>query len=255
MSKYSRLPPCVSTHALAFGYIILLSSKLPFCTCTLIVTNVDSFQAPLVIPGNQPTDKHKLALLYLPMGIVGLTCCFAGEPMLHAMPPTLLLFLVSLAWVAAPLILAAVPTPINYVSRTQAWHRTVARPNHIHSQWSTIFPSMLCVTAGINLTFNISITFLSEIQKPEYQGLCGAICSILLGLAFAFSLPIAQIVMTRVSGSDWTMYDLALLGPLSHDVMLLGYRSAFIYATVSAGVGMVLCTLLVRISIPGRTTE
>jgi len=50
------------------------------------------------------------------MGIVGLICCVAGEPILHAVPMTLLLFPIGLAWVAAPLILAAVPTPIRYVS-------------------------------------------------------------------------------------------------------------------------------------------
>lgn len=123
------------------------------------------------------------------------------------------------------------------------------------SQWSTVFPSMLSATAGINFTFTISIVFLSSVQPPSYQGLCGAICSILLGLAFAFSLPIAQIVMTQVSGSNWIMDSSAPLGSSEEADMLLGYRSAFIYATASAGVGLAACVLFVRIPTPGRMGE
>lgn len=75
-----------------------------------------SFQAPAVTSDDLATHQTKLAIWYLPMGIVGLLCCVLGEPVLHAMPNTLLLCLVGLAWVAAPLVLAVVPTPIGYVS-------------------------------------------------------------------------------------------------------------------------------------------
>lgn len=131
------------------------------------------------------------------------------------------------------------------------------QPHCIHHtnhplQWSTVFPSMLCATIGINFTFTISIVFLSSVQKSEYQGLVGAICSILLGLAFAFSLPIAQIVMTQVSGSNWIMDGPAPLGSSAEEDMLLGYSSAFLYATVSAGLGLAVCAVLVRIPRPER---
>ena len=81
---------------------------------------------------------------------------------------------------------------------------------------------MLCATAGINFTYTLSIIFLCSVQPPAYQGLCGAFCSILLGLAFAFSLPIAQIVMTQVSGSNWIMEDAAPLGSSQEAKTLLG---------------------------------
>jgi len=71
---------------------------------------------PAVTSDDLARHQTKLAIWYLPMGIVGLICCVAGEPILHAVPMTLLLFPIGLAWVAAPLILAAVPTPIRYVS-------------------------------------------------------------------------------------------------------------------------------------------
>lgn len=119
-------------------------------------------------------------------------------------------------------------------------------------QWSTVFPSMLCATIGINFTFTISIVFLSSVQKLEYQGLCGAICSILLGLAFAFSLPIAQIVMTQASGQNWIITDAAALGASVNADLRFGFRTAFIYATVSAGLGLVICALFVRIPKPTR---
>jgi len=165
------------------------------------------------------------------MAIAGLVCCILVEPLLHAVHLKLLLIITALLWIAGPVILAASPLPLDY--------------------WANAFPSVLCATAGINLTFTISIVYLTAVQPPESQGLCGAMCSIFLGLAFAFSLPIGQIVMTKVSGRNW-MID----APKERDAydeddrssMIVGYRAAFIYAAVSAGLGLVLC--LCGVSIP-----
>jgi MFS family permease len=165
------------------------------------------------------------------MAISGLVCCILVEPLLHAVHMKMLLLITALLWIAGPVILAVSPLPLNY--------------------WANAFPSVLCATAGINLTFTISIFYLTTVQPTESQGLCGAMCSIFLGLAFAFSLPIGQIVMTKVSGTNWMIdapVDEATYDDDDRNSMILGYRAAFIYAAVSAGLGLILC--LFGVSIP-----
>lgn len=166
------------------------------------------------------------------MAIAGLICCVIVEPLLHAVHMKVLLVVTACIWIAAPTILAASPLPLSY--------------------WANVFPSVLCATAGINFTFTISMVYLTAVQPPELQGLCGAMCSIFLGLAFAFSLPIGQIIMTKVSGKNWMIdaprersdYDES-----DRESMILGYRAAFVYAAVSAALGLGFC--IFGVSIPG----
>lgn len=191
-----------------------------------------SFQNPLVNTSNLTNEQVTLALWYLPMAIAGLVCCVIVEPLLHAVHMKLLLVGTACIWIAAPTILAASPLPLSY--------------------WANAFPSVLCATAGINLTFTISMVYLTAVQPPELQGLCGAMCSIFLGLAFAFSLPIGQIIMTKVSGRNWMIDAPKEQSAYEEDgrqSMIVGYRAAFIYAAVSAGLGLILCVL--GVSVPG----
>lgn len=158
------------------------------------------------------------------MAIAGLICCVTVEPLLHVFHLKLLLIITACIWIAAPTILAASPIPLSY--------------------WSNVFPSVICATIGIDLTFTISMVFLTAAQPSEWQGLCGAMCSIFLGLAFAFSLPIGQIIMTKVSGRNWMIdapKELSAYDDDDRQSMVSGYRAAFIYAAVSAGVGLLLC--------------
>jgi MFS family permease len=181
---------------------------------------------------NLANEQVTLALWYLPMAIAGLVCCIVVESLLHAVHIKLLLVVTACIWIAAPTILAASPLPLSY--------------------WANAFPSVLCATAGINVTFTISIVYLTAVQPPELQGLCGAMCSIFLGLAFAFSLPIGQIIMTKVSGRNWVAdapNDPSAYEEVDRQSMILGYRAAFVYAAVSAGVGLVLCVF--GVGVPG----
>ena len=189
-----------------------------------------SFQNPLANSSNLHNNQIILALWYLPMAIAGLVCCVAVEPLLHAVHMKILLIGTACLWIAAPVTLIASSLPLNY--------------------WANAFPSILFATAGINLTFTISIVYLTTVQPPELQGLCGAMCSIFLGLAFAFSLPIGQIVMTKVSGKNWMMdspTDDSAYDDNDRQSMIIGYRAAFVYATVSAGLGLGLCVFGVSI--------
>ncbi|EME40693.1 hypothetical protein DOTSEDRAFT_177826 [Dothistroma septosporum NZE10] len=151
-----------------------------------------------------------LAIWYTPTAVGGLLLCVLSGRLLHIVPVTAALLVSALAWIASPLLLALCPLPLNY--------------------WAYVMPSMLCATLGIDLTFTISCVFLSATQPLRYQGLAGAMSSILVNLAMSFSLSISEIVSEKAEREMW------------------GFRTAFIYGAASAGIGLIVCVLFVRIS-------
>ncbi|PIA89636.1 Drug resistance protein [Cercospora beticola] len=171
-----------------------------------------------------------LAAWYTPTAIGGLILCVAGGALLHVIPIMILLIISGIAWIGAPLLLAMAPLPVHY--------------------WSFVMPSMLCATIGIDLTFTISCVYLSAVSPLRYQGLAGAVSSILVNLAMSFSLSISEIVAVKAE-SAVVVPDYA--SPAEQMVFadqkaIRGYKYAFIYAAASAGCGLLIAMLFVRIS-------
>ena len=102
---------------------------------------------------------------------------------------------------------------------------------------------MVCGTLGIDLTYTISIVFLSSAQPLRLQGLTGAVCSLLVNLAISFGLSFAEIVENRafLPGDGLGRQDVLAR-------MKRSSRAAFWFATASAAVGVVIIVLFVRIS-------
>jgi len=174
-----------------------------------------------------------LSLWYTPMAVGGIIFCVISSSLLHIVPIKLLLILSGLAWVGAPLVFAVGPIPLTY--------------------WREVLPSMICGTLGIDLTFTIAAIFLSSSQPLKFQGVAGAVSSILVNLAMSFSLPISLIVKEAATRHvlDDTLDNEA-------DATVWGFRAAFIYGAVSAGCGLIVCIFFVRISrsvVSGRKRE
>lgn len=159
----------------------------------------------------------KLAAWYVPMAVGGFLIATTSGTLLHRIPPTLLLLGSGCAWICAPLLLAVADKRKGY--------------------WAFPFPSMLCATMGIDITFTISIVFFSSVSPLKYQGLAGAMSSILVNMGIASSLALAQIVENSVRHDD-------INDPLRNG---LAHRAAFWFATGSAGFGVALVVLFVRI--------
>lgn len=164
----------------------------------------------------------KLTLWYLPMAIGGFFIAVVGSSILHIIPIHYLLLCSAMAWIAASLLLALADPARGY--------------------WPFPFPAMIAGTLGIDLTFTISIVFLSAAQPAHLQGLAGAMCSILVNIAIAFSLAFAQMVETRVM-------DTVAATHTGHTAvqLLAGQRAAYWFALGSAAVGFVVIVLFVRI--------
>ena len=178
------------------------------------------FQILTIIAGSgiEPLSGMTLAVWYTPTAVGGIILCIVGGIIMHVVPIMILLLVSALAWIGAPLLLALAPLPLHY--------------------WEYVVPSMLCATIGIDLTFTVSIVFFSSVQPLRYQGLSGAVCSILVNLAMSFALSISEIVLEKESTRP----------ALDEIVLTAEFRATFIYAAASAGLGLVICVIFVRIS-------
>lgn len=187
------------------------------------------FQSPSATGTPDGIQGVTLALWYVPTALGGLVLCIAGGALLHIVPIMALLLVSALAWIAAPLLLALCPLPMSY--------------------WAFVMPSMLCATIGIDLTFTVSVVFLSAVQPLKYQGLAGAVSSILVNLAMSFSLSISEITDLEAEKSI-SLPDAGSPGwtEAKAEQSNWGFQAAFIYAAASAGLGLVITVLFVRIS-------
>jgi hypothetical protein len=182
-----------------------------------------SFVSPSATTDPESVKGIMLSLYYTPMAVGGILFCVIGSSVLHIVPIKLLLIISGLAWTGAPLIFALGPVPLHY--------------------WSEVLPSMICGTLGIDLTFTIAAIFLSSSQPLKFQGVAGAVSSILVNLAMSFSLPISLIVKEAAAAhvaSD-TIDGKA-------DSTLWGLRAAFIYGAASAACGLIVVIFFVKIS-------
>ena len=194
-----------------------------------LYNSAEFFQSPSGV--SQPASSGEaisgihLALWYAPTAIGGILLCVFSGAILHIVPIMALLLLSAVAWLAAPLLLALAPLPLNY--------------------WSYVLPSMLCATIGLDLTYTVSIIFLSSAQPLRYQGLSGAVSSSLINLGMSFALPTSEIAMKKAQESVEVPAD----DQVAMDKSLnTGFRATFFHATASAGLGLIICVLFVRIS-------
>lgn len=197
------------------------------------------FQSPELTGTPNGIQGVTLAAWYTPTAVGGLLLCILSGSILHIVPVMVLFFISAVAWVGAPLLLALCTLPVNY--------------------WAFVMPSMLCATIGIDLTYTVSVVFLTAVQPKKYQGMAGAVASILINLAMSFSLSISGIVAKKAESSIVVPepgspgFDDASFKRISWP-----FQAAFIYAAVSAGAGLIISVFFVRIStsaVAGKEAE
>lgn len=149
---------------------------------------------------------------YIPMILGGCIIVLCGGFVLHLLPGTVLVIFSGTAWIIAPLLFAIAPVGANY--------------------WAYIFPSMICATIGIDITFNVANIFITTSLPKKQQGLAGAIIMILLQLGISVFLGFADIVQT---------YTQPNLGERE------SYHITFWFEVACAGTALIILVLFVKI--------
>ncbi|KAK6435855.1 hypothetical protein LTR95_007953 [Oleoguttula sp. CCFEE 5521] len=197
---------------------------LPLCIACLfffasfgvwLYNSAEFFDSEIVTGVTGGLQGVMLSLWYTPLAVGGIILCVLNGWLSHRFHIQTVLILSGLAWVGAPLIFAVVPFPLHY--------------------WYEVLPSMLFATLGIDLTYTATTIALSSSQPQKYQGIAGAVTSILVNLAMSFSLPISLIVQHYATvGMPTDTVEQA------QQATLWGYKMAFVYGAASAGMGLVI---------------
>jgi MFS family permease len=149
---------------------------------------------------------------YVPMALGGCVIATFGGFVLHLLPGTILIIVSGISWIVAPLLFAIAPQNASY--------------------WVYIFPSMICATVGIDITFNVANIFITTSLPRKQQGLAGAVIMLLLHLGIAVMLGFADIVNT---------YTVARLG------MRRSYHAVFWFEVACASAALMILVLFVKI--------
>ncbi|KAF9880575.1 major facilitator superfamily transporter [Colletotrichum karsti] len=148
------------------------------------------------------------AVWYIPMIVGGLVIGTVGGFTLHLLPGRVLLAISGTGNLISVLLFAIIPDNPNY--------------------WAYVFPSMICATIGIDITYTVSNVFITTNLPAHRQGLAGALINSLLFLGISFFLGMGDVAV----------------GQTSHLGTKQSYKTAFWLAVGVAGVALVLYALV-----------
>ncbi|KAF1980874.1 MFS general substrate transporter, partial [Aulographum hederae CBS 113979] len=160
----------------------------------------------------------QMAIWFLPMAIFGVVMATVGGIVMSLIPFPYLLSLAGAGWIIAPLLLSFVPSD-----------------SSSKSYWAFIFPALLALTLGSDLTYTVSNIFMTNVQPLQYQGLAGAFASVLVNLGVSVSISLADILSSAVEVKNKPM---------------VAIRVVFWFAAGLSAAGLILCVLFVRIPKP-----
>ncbi|KAJ5306896.1 hypothetical protein PENANT_c003G04201 [Penicillium antarcticum] len=146
-----------------------------------------------------------------PMGVGGLILSVGGGMIFHKVPGTILMMISCLGYVGSGLFFAVIPPGGNY--------------------WAFVFPSMICGTIGIDISFNLANVFITTNLPKARQGLAGALINCTLHMGIAVMLGFADITQTQTEE----------LGTRK------SYKAVFWYQTGLAILGLLIVGFFVRI--------
>ncbi|KAJ9624760.1 hypothetical protein H2203_004710 [Taxawa tesnikishii (nom. ined.)] len=155
------------------------------------------------------------AAWFTPMCVGGLVLATIGGLILHLLPGRALLLLSGTAFILCPLLFAILPLEFSY--------------------WAYIFPSMICATLGIDITYNVSNVFITTSMPKARQGLAGAFINSLLFLGIAFFLSFADLAVSETKERG----------------QRASYKVVFWLATALSGSGLIIMFLGVKIGKAG----
>lgn len=97
--------------------------------------------------------------------------------------------------------------------------------------WAYIFPSMLCATLGIDVTYNVTNIFITTSMPKARQGLAGGLINSLLFLGISFFLGLADLAVTQTEDQG----------------KKASYKVALWFGTACAAFGLIVMFLGVKI--------
>ncbi|CAG8945915.1 unnamed protein product [Penicillium salamii] len=204
----------VVTNPLLPGDIFKVRYMLPLVISLLLLygtLGIFLLYAVLYMSDIMGASPMQIVAWTAPMGVGGLILSVGGGMIFHKVPGTILMLISCLGYVGSGLLFAVIPVGGNY--------------------WAYVFPSMICGTIGIDISFNLANVFITTNLPKARQGLAGALINCTLHMGIAVMLGFADIVQTQTVD----------LGTRR------SYKAVFWYETGLAILGLIIVALFVRI--------
>lgn len=171
VEKYIATCPLIPHSFVAKAQIpALLTSLFLFYGCLGIFL----LHASQYMEQSMGANPLRVVAWYTPMIVGGCIISIFGGYVLHLVSGTLLLVIAGFSWTIAPLLFAIAPQDATY--------------------WKYVFPSMVCATFGIDVTFNVCNIHITTNTSKNQQGFAGAIIAFLLHCGGTTCLALADIV-------------------------------------------------------------
>jgi hypothetical protein len=140
------------------------------------------------------------AAWFTPMAVGGLILAVGGGFVLHLLPSRVLMIISGIGFLLSVLLFAIMPAQTTSPSGDLT-------PSNKFLFWAYIFPSMLCATIGIDITFNVTNIFITTAMPRRLQATASGLINNLLYLGVSFWLGIGELavsvtIQTRGGSTD-----------------------------------------------------
>ncbi|KAI1852023.1 hypothetical protein JX265_008172 [Neoarthrinium moseri] len=130
------------------------------------------------------TTPLQTAAWFTPLAVGGMFLAIGGGLALHLLSGRILLIISSLGFLASSLLFALIPD------------QSATGDSTSFVYWAYVFPSMLCGTIGVDITFNVTNIFITTAMPARLQATAGALINSLLYLGMAFWLGIGELAVS-----------------------------------------------------------
>ena len=159
------------------------------------------------------------AAAFVPMVISGISVNVFIAFMMHRIPGQILLFVGLTAFMVSSLLMALTPIHLTY--------------------WAMIFPSLVIVVVGADLSYPVINMYVMESVARDKQGLAGGLMNTVIQIAGVIGLGVSS-----------SIYDAVVGDATEPEIIIKGYRAAYWLSVGVAGFGCIL-TLFVRVGTQG----
>ncbi|KAI1771513.1 MFS general substrate transporter [Hypoxylon cercidicola] len=156
-----------------------------FLFCGFGVFNIFMFYASFYIEDVLGQTPLVAAVWFIPLALGGFILAITGGFVLHILPGQILLLVSGLGYILCVLLFPLIPAQDGSSGLSTS-----------HTYWAYIFPSMVCGTIGIDITYNVTNIFVTTAMPRRLQATAAGLLVSLGYLGMALWLGVAELAIS-----------------------------------------------------------
>ncbi|KAI0377189.1 MFS general substrate transporter [Hypomontagnella monticulosa] len=155
-----------------------------FVFCGFGVFGIYLFYASFYIEDVLHTTPLLTAAWFIPLALGGFILAITGGFVLHILSGQILLIVSGVGYVISVLLFPLISA------------QEASKGPTSHTYWAYVFPSMVCTTIGIDITYNVTNVFVTTAMPRRYQATAAGLITSLGYLGMAFWLGVAELAVS-----------------------------------------------------------